>query len=106
MRHAGDSDELSEVASDELRPVVRDDPRLCLRVLLLGAADGEFLVGSSATLQLGLLQSCPSERSCSRGGRCRVYRPKRRNCPLEERMGPEGRRDADGCQNCYTVKTK
>ena len=36
----------------------------------------------------------PSERSRSRGGRCRVYRPKRRNWPLEERMGPEvgGRR--------------
>ena len=32
MRHARDSNELLEVASDELRPVVRDDPRLCRRV--------------------------------------------------------------------------
>src|SRR6266852_9062955 len=36
------------------------------------------------------LLSMPStQRSRSRGGRCRVYRPKRWNCPLEERMGPE-----------------
>jgi hypothetical protein len=50
------------------------------------------------------LLSMPStQRSRSRGGRCRVYRPKRRSCPLEERMGPEVD-DADGCQNCYMVK--
>src|SRR5438128_3284060 len=36
------------------------------------------------------LLSMPStQRSRSRGGRCRVYRHKRRNCPLEERMVPE-----------------
>ena len=29
------------------------------------------------------------ERSRSRGGRYRVYRHKRRDCPLEERMAPE-----------------
>ncbi len=36
-----------------------------------------------------LLPNSPSERSCSCGGRCRVYRHRRRNCPLEERMVPE-----------------
>src|SRR5713226_7620896 len=36
------------------------------------------------------LLSMPStQRSRSRGGRYRVYRHKRRNCPLEERMEPE-----------------
>src|SRR5207245_895013 len=36
------------------------------------------------------LLSMPStQRSRSRGGRCRVDRHKRRNCPLEERMVPE-----------------
>jgi len=38
------------------------------------------------------LLSMPStQRSRLRGGRYRVYRHKRRNCPLEERMGPEVR---------------
>ena len=49
----------------------------------------EVLGESSATLALGLVQGCPSERSRSRGGRCRVSRHKRRNCLLEERMVPE-----------------
>jgi hypothetical protein len=34
MRHARDADELLEVPGDELRPLVEDDPRLGLRVLL------------------------------------------------------------------------
>src|SRR6202161_1645270 len=42
MRHARDANELFEVASDELRPVVRDDPRLRHRVLLLGAFENYF----------------------------------------------------------------
>ena len=32
MRHAGDPNELLEVAGDELRPIVRDDPRTFLAV--------------------------------------------------------------------------
>ena len=42
VRHARDANELFEVASDELRPVVRDDPRLRHRVLLLGAFENYF----------------------------------------------------------------
>src|SRR2546426_4737780 len=45
MRHARDSNELFEVASDELRPVVRDDPRLCRRVLFLGSLQNYLDVG-------------------------------------------------------------
>jgi len=45
MRHAGDSDELLEVTSDELGPVVRDDAWLCFRVLLLGSLQDHFDVG-------------------------------------------------------------
>ena len=45
MRHIGDSNELLEVASDELRPVIRDDARLCLRVLLFGSFQNYLDVG-------------------------------------------------------------
>src|ERR1700675_2350911 len=45
MRHAGDPNELLEVACDELRPVVRDDTRLCLRVLFLGSFQNYLDVG-------------------------------------------------------------
>src|SRR2546427_6252943 len=45
MRHAGDADELLEVASDELRPVVGDDAGLCLRVLFLGSFENYLDVG-------------------------------------------------------------
>ena len=44
---------------------------------------------ATARTGVGQLPVCPSERSRSRGGRCRVYRHKRRNCPPEERMVPE-----------------
>jgi hypothetical protein len=42
MRHARDSNELFEVASDELWAIVRDDALLCFRVLLLGAFENYF----------------------------------------------------------------
>src|SRR5664279_1213540 len=45
MRHAGDSNKLLEVACDELRPVVRDDTRLCLWVLFLGSFENYLDVG-------------------------------------------------------------
>jgi hypothetical protein len=45
MRHTGDADELLELASDELRPVVRGDARLCLRVFLLGSFQDYLDVG-------------------------------------------------------------
>ena len=40
VRHARDANELLEVASDELRTIVRDDSRLRFRVLLLGSLGG------------------------------------------------------------------
>src|SRR6266436_9101138 len=45
--------------------------------------------GWERTFTSKLLRMPSTQRSRSRGGRCRVYRPKRRNCPLEEPMGPE-----------------
>src|ERR1022692_3622924 len=45
MRHAGDSNELLEVACDELWPVVRDDTRPCRRVLFLGSLQNYLDVG-------------------------------------------------------------
>src|SRR5450631_196376 len=45
MRHARDADELLEVASDELRSVVGDDTRPCLRVLFLASLQNYLDVG-------------------------------------------------------------
>lgn len=45
MRHARDPDEFLEVARDELRSVVGNDPRLCIRVLLPGALKNDFDIG-------------------------------------------------------------
>ena len=42
VRHPRDTNELLEVASDELWPVVRDDPWSCIRVALLGSFDNYF----------------------------------------------------------------
>ena len=44
MRHAGQPDELLEVLGDELRPVVRDDPRPGFRKLLLGPFEDDLNV--------------------------------------------------------------
>src|SRR5664279_873123 len=45
MRHARDSNDLLEIACDELWPVVRDDTRLCFGVLLLGSFENYLDVG-------------------------------------------------------------
>jgi len=45
VRHAGDANELLEVPSDELRPVVGDDSRLRFRALLLGSFEDHFTIG-------------------------------------------------------------
>lgn len=45
MSHPGDANELLEVASQELRPIVRDDARPCCRVLLSTTLDDGFDVG-------------------------------------------------------------
>src|SRR5260370_732283 len=45
MRHAGDSNELLEIACDELWSVVRDDARLRFRVLFLGSFENDLDVG-------------------------------------------------------------
>ena len=42
MRHAADADELFEVLGDKLRPVVRDDPRLCIGKFLLCPLQDDF----------------------------------------------------------------
>ena len=42
MRHARDANELLEIASDELRAIVRDDARLRFRVLFLGVFENYF----------------------------------------------------------------
>src|SRR5260370_6306427 len=45
MGHAGDSNELLEVACDELRPIVGDDPRLHVRVPFLRSFENYLDVG-------------------------------------------------------------
>src|SRR5713226_5625045 len=47
--------------------------------------------GWERTFTSKLLSMSSTQRSRSRGGRYRVYRHKRRNCPLEKRMAPEVR---------------
>ena len=47
MCHAGDANELLEVASNELRTIVGDDSRLRFRVLLLGSLQDNFDIGFS-----------------------------------------------------------
>src|SRR6185437_9441848 len=47
VRHARDANELLEIASDELRTIVRDDSRLRFRVLLLGSLQDHFDVSFS-----------------------------------------------------------
>src|SRR5260370_2060370 len=45
MRHAGESNEVLEGACDALRPLVGDDPRLYVRVLLLRSLENYLDVG-------------------------------------------------------------
>jgi hypothetical protein len=45
VRHPRDANELLEVARDELRSIVGDDPRLGVRVLLLGSFQNPLDVG-------------------------------------------------------------
>ena len=45
MRHTRDPDELLEVPRQELRPVVGNDPRLRIRILLPGALQESFDLG-------------------------------------------------------------
>src|SRR5713101_990962 len=45
MRHAGDADELLEVTSYELRPVVGDDAWLCRRIVFLGSFENYLDLG-------------------------------------------------------------
>src|SRR5450755_2974714 len=64
--------------------------RPCLAAVALASSLGLRLHQVGQRTFTSKLLSMPStQRSRWRGGRCRVYRPKRRNCPLEERMGPE-----------------
>src|SRR5580692_3890728 len=47
MSHARDANELLEVASNELRAIVRNDPWLRFRVLLLGSLQDQFDISFS-----------------------------------------------------------
>ena len=42
VRHARDANEFLEVLGDKLRPVVGDDPRLGLRIFLLGGLENDL----------------------------------------------------------------
>jgi len=61
VRHARDADELLEVASDELWPVVGDDSRLRFRVLLLGSLQDQFDISFSHGLTQIPMHEEPTE---------------------------------------------
>src|ERR1035438_1702244 len=66
------------------------EPRLAATALASSLGLHLHQVGQR-TFTSKLLSMPSTQRSRSRGGRYRVYRHKRRNCPLEEWMAPEVR---------------
>ena len=60
MRHARDPDEFLEIPRDELRPVVGDDPRPCVRILLFGCLQDDLDLSLRHRLAQGPMDDRPA----------------------------------------------
>ena len=60
MGHAADSDEIPEIPSNELWPIVRDDPRFGVRVLLVRPLDDNLDVSLGHSLTYVPIHDIPA----------------------------------------------